>query len=113
MNNPAILKGTTSQDESNLLISEDVIASACLAYLRQEKYSSLLQNASMGEEEQWKTQSGEDIVNHHLLRYSSKYWDKHLDEAKETPALRVEVERYVFPSNYLQLEHLKSHETWI
>jgi hypothetical protein len=75
-----------------LLISEEIIAHACLEYLRQPKYAALLENTSTGSE-QWKTKGGEDILNHHLLRYSAKYWDKHLDNAEETPVLRTYVEQ--------------------
>ena len=89
MSHPDILQhsGNTS-----LLICEDTLATACITYLRQRKYSKPLLNTST-DGEQWATEGGEDIDNHHLLRYSSKYWDKHLDSVTESPDLRTDVFR--------------------
>ncbi len=87
------------------LISEMAIADACLLYLSQEKYAQLM-TKRLG---QWVTTSGEDLSDHHLLTYSAKYWDKHLDEVPETPQLLRRVERFLSSSNFqttLQIQSL-------
>ena len=78
------------------LISEATIANACLAYLSQKKYAEILRK----NQGQWTTSSGEDIINHHLLGYSAKYWDKHLDEVEESPELRCKVEEFLNSGNF-------------
>lgn len=90
---------------TNRLVSEMAIAEACLLYLSQEKYSQLLTKRPG----QWVTTSGEDLSDHHLLTYSAKYWDKHLDDVQETPKLLCRVEKFLSSSNFqttLQIQSL-------
>lgn len=90
---------------TNRLVSEMVIAEACLLYLSQEKYSQLLAKRSS----QWVTTLGEDLSDHHLLTYSAKYWDKHLDDVQETPQLLYRIEKFLTSSNFqttLQIQSL-------
>lgn len=90
---------------TNRLVSEMAIAEACLLYLSQEKYSQLLTKRPG----QWVTTSGEDLSDHHLLTYSAKYWDKHLDDVQETPQLLCRVEKFLNSSNFqttLQIQSL-------
>ena len=87
------------------LISEMAIADACLLYLSQEKYAQLMTKRLS----QWVTASGEDLSNNHLLTYSAKYWDKHLDDVPETPQLLRRVESFLTSSNFqttLQIQSL-------
>ena len=87
------------------LISEATIANACLSYLRQEKYAKILIKPG----QRWITSSGEDIMNHRLLTYSAKYWDKHLDEVEDHPEHRHEVEDFLKSTNFqttLQVQSL-------
>ena len=86
-------------------MSEMAIADACLLYLSQEKYSQLITKRTG----LWVTASGEDLSNHHLLTYSAKYWDKHLDEVQETPQLFQRVEAFLTSPNFqttLQIQSL-------
>ena len=85
-------------------ISELTIANACLLYLSQDRYSQLLSR----EADHWITESKDGIKEHHLLTYSAKYWDKHLDRVEETPELREEVERFLRSSNFPTTMQLQS-----
>ena len=87
------------QDPLNLAIhsiSEFTIANACLLYLSQDRYSELLKR----EGEQWIATSKEDIQEHHLLTYSAKYWDKHMDRVEGTAELRQKIEDFLTSSNF-------------
>lgn len=108
---PKILETRNSRKDGSLSISQYVIASACFAILRQKKYSALVHNTSTDKDkdEIWVTSKGENIANDQLLTYSAKYWDKHLDDAEETPQLRLDVERFLRSPNFgttLQLQCL-------
>lgn len=59
----------------DLLISPDIIATTCLHYLYQSRYSMLLTRKTEG----WVDKTGQPVNEHHFLGYSAKYWDKHLD----------------------------------
>ncbi|CZR51156.1 uncharacterized protein PAC_01031 [Phialocephala subalpina] len=102
-----LLDGTGECDDKHI-ISERIIGRACLSYLRLDKYATLLRNTSTETKESWTTSSGEDIATHHLLRYSSKYWDKHLDDAKESPMLRTSVEEFLKSPNFVTTLQLQS-----
>ena len=104
INNPQIFQQERYNSAVHL-ISETTIANACLAYLRQERYTEILIKRGG----QWVTSLGEDIVNHHLLAYSAKYWDKHLDEIEESPELHRKVEDFLNSRNFpttLQVQSL-------
>lgn len=81
---------------SSQLIAESTIANACLLYLSQDRYSKLL----VKDETRWLTSLGEDTADHHLLTYSAKYWDKHLDNVEESEYLFQRVEGYLKSPNF-------------
>ncbi|KAE8447852.1 hypothetical protein EG329_010081 [Mollisiaceae sp. DMI_Dod_QoI] len=103
-----ILCKATGESSGNHMISEDLIGRACLSYLRMDKYSTLLRKASTEIGESWTTFTGENISTHHLLRYSSKYWDKHLDDVKESPVLCTSVEEFLKSRNFITTLQLQS-----
>ncbi|OMP86801.1 hypothetical protein BK809_0000476 [Diplodia seriata] len=86
-------------------INEYHLAEVCTRYLADPRFEKPLSFS----EGQWKTFGGEAIETDGFLRYSAKYWDKHLDAVKPTPNLKALVSRFVLSSNYqtlLQLQHL-------
>lgn len=106
--NPDVLNVSREKDNGKgFLITESVIAKTCLAYLQQDKYSKLLHDIS-GDEEKWETSTGENISNHHLLTYSAKYWDKHLDDVEGTEIRQKEVEKFLKSPNFITTIQLQS-----
>ncbi|KAL1645188.1 hypothetical protein SLS58_003893 [Diplodia intermedia] len=86
-------------------INEYHLAEVCTRYLADPRFEKPLSFS----EGQWKTFGGEAIETDGFLRYSAKYWDKHLDAVKPTPNLKALVSRFVLSTNYqtlLQLQHL-------
>ncbi|GFN16881.1 vegetative incompatibility protein HET-E-1 [Aspergillus tubingensis] len=73
LKNPGILANNSKPPAYAL--TNDVLANVCLKYLLQPRYQQLLTR----EGETFVDCDGEDILNHHLLSYAAKYWDKHLD----------------------------------
>lgn len=51
------------------------IADACLLYLTQARYSTLLRRSG----DDWVDTNGQAVSEHQFLTYSAKNWDKHLD----------------------------------
>ncbi|CAG8959830.1 hypothetical protein HYFRA_00001738 [Hymenoscyphus fraxineus] len=72
-------------------INNMIIADVCLKYLWQQSYETLLTK----EGDSFIDVNGEDIVNHHLLSYAAKYWDKHLDDVSHTPEICGRVARFI------------------
>jgi hypothetical protein len=98
----------TGEFDDKHMISESIIGHACFSYLRLDHYSTLLSNISSDTEESWATSSGENIATHHLLRYASKYWDKHLDNAKGSEILHTAVEDFLKSPNFVTTLQLQS-----
>ncbi|OJD36549.1 nacht domain protein [Diplodia corticola] len=102
--NPGILE----KDHTGLgsiSINEYHLAWVCVRYLADPKFKEPLKLS----DGQWKTCSGEAIESDGFLRYSAKYWDKHLDAVKPSPELKALVSRFVLSPNYqtlLQLQHI-------
>ncbi|PQE08404.1 Zinc finger protein [Rutstroemia sp. NJR-2017a BBW] len=78
---PQIL--STSESPAACWITEEVMANVCLKYLWQPRYQRLLTKS----EDTFKDYTGEDIMEHHILSYAAKYWDKHLDNVPYTEKL--------------------------
>ncbi|KAG1838023.1 hypothetical protein DFJ58DRAFT_134374 [Suillus subalutaceus] len=90
LNHPDIL----CDDSSDLRISADWPARACLRYLGQTRYSGLL----VRREGRWLDIKGDPVDRHPLLVYAAKYWDKHLDDvAIQEPG---NVESFVTSPNF-------------
>ncbi|KAL1630795.1 hypothetical protein SLS54_000668 [Diplodia seriata] len=102
--NPGVLEKDYLGPEA-VSINEYHLAEVCTRYLADPRFEKPLSFS----EGQWKTFGGEAIETDGFLRYSAKYWDKHLDAVKPTPNLKALVSRFVLSSNYqtlLQLQHL-------
>ena len=94
-----------SSNEGTYLITEAALGTACLRYLGQEKYAQLLIKADGC----WLTSSKENVKDHHLLTYSAKYWDRHLDGVKESSELGQLVQKFIQSINFptsLQVQSL-------
>ncbi|KAG1898128.1 uncharacterized protein F5891DRAFT_982041 [Suillus fuscotomentosus] len=63
-------------NSSDLRISAEWPARACLRYLGQSRYSGLL----VRQEGRWLDAKEDPVDCHPLLVYAAKYWDKHLDD---------------------------------
>lgn len=63
-------------DTTGYDISGQTIANICLSYLSQPRYMRLLTRNG----DSFHDVDGGDIMDHALLVYAAKYWDKHLDE---------------------------------
>ena len=86
-------------------ISRDTMANVCLRYLAQPRYSRFL--TFSGSTFQDIAQS--DIMDHGLLTYAAKYWDKHLDEVKPSESKSEEVIQFVKSTRFqttLQVQSL-------
>ena len=97
--NPRVISDLDGNDESiDLLISPDVIATTCLRYLAQNRYSSLLIRKGV----EWLDKAGQSVDEHHLLGYSAKYWDKHLDVISDSARdeLFSQVVMFITSSNF-------------
>ena len=88
----------------DLQISPYVIFNACLLYLSQARYQKLLVRSDA----RWVDASGDSVECHHLLLYSAKYWDKHLDEVPETDLLRTRVQTFLTSPNFLTCIQVQS-----
>ena len=89
------------------LITEFTIANACLLYLSQDRFSKLLVRERLSpcshsdpQSDQWKTTLGESTEEHRFLKYSAKYWDKHLDKVEGTQEISQRVKVFLHSTNY-------------
>ncbi|KAG1822542.1 uncharacterized protein BJ212DRAFT_1476967 [Suillus subaureus] len=73
-------------NSSDLHISAEWPARACLRYLGQSRYSGLL----VRREGRWLDVTEDPVDRHPLLVYAAKYWDKHLDDVTITEIGSVE-----------------------
>jgi len=73
-------------NSSDLRISAEWPARACLRYLGQSRYSGLL----VRREGRWLDVTEDPVDCHPLLVYAAKYWDKHLDDVTVTDSGSVE-----------------------
>lgn len=61
------------------MISEQDLADLCLRYLSQPRYQRLLS----AKEDTFIDYKGEDVIEHQLLTYAAKYWDRHFDDLSQ------------------------------
>lgn len=100
---PQIL--STSESPAACWITEEVMANVCLKYLWQPRYQRLLTKS----EDTFKDYTGEDVMEHHLLSYAAKYWDKHLDNVPYTEELCCRVKSFILSEQFytcLQVQSL-------
>jgi hypothetical protein len=103
MKHTQILK--TEADPTILSITSDAMADVCLRYLAQPCYQCPLKKFG----DTFMNFAGEDIMEHHLLSYAAKYWDKHLDDVLYTPQLCQKVTRFIMSPQFqtcLQVQSL-------
>lgn len=91
-------------DEKMFQITPDTLAAICLKYLMQSRFDTLLTK----DKDTFKDNLDEDIDNHHLLPYAAKYWDKHLDVAKQWEAFCEPVESFVKSSQFFTCLQVQS-----
>jgi hypothetical protein len=107
-------------DERDCAISGDILARACLGYLRQERYIRLLVRKQVAprqdteprsgqiQHEVWLDNNGSSIEDHHLLLYAAKYWYKHLDHLHDLLSLRETTLSFICSSNFHTLIQIQS-----
>ncbi|TGO40704.1 hypothetical protein BHYA_0033g00580 [Botrytis hyacinthi] len=102
-------------------ITQEVMANVCLKYLWQSRYQRLL----IQHKDTFEDYTGEDVMEHHLLSYAAKYWDKHLDGVTYTPEICSRVQSFITSPQFftcLQVQSLfiegqfqfwlESNRTW-
>jgi hypothetical protein len=75
--NPEVLSSNTP---NACPITSAAMANVCLSYLSQPRYQRLL----VCKGDTFVNPAGEDVMEHHLLSYAAKYWDRHLDDVSYT-----------------------------
>ncbi|KAI3611445.1 nacht and ankyrin domain protein [Moniliophthora roreri] len=80
----------------HLRISPSIIANACILYLRQDRYSQLLERDGS----RWFDATGQPIDQHQFILYAAKYWDRHLDTVAPTKALQEAVNDFLISTNF-------------
>lgn len=80
------------------------MANICLKYLLQPRYRRLLTKKG----ETFVDLGGEDIMDHHLLSYAAKYWDKHMDDVTYSSDFCQKVSRYITSTQFYTLLQVQS-----
>lgn len=89
---------------SGLVVSPEISARACLAYLRQQRYSLTLRH----EDELWLDSNGNAVKEHSFLLYAAKYWDKHFDEVLGDEVTRNAIVSFITSSNFQTFVQIQS-----
>ncbi|KAJ3892676.1 hypothetical protein GG344DRAFT_44866 [Lentinula edodes] len=89
---------------SGLVVSPGISAQACLAYLRQQRYSLTLRH----EDELWLDFNGKAVKEHSFLLYAAKYWDKHFDEVLGDEETRNAIVSFITSSNFQTFVQIQS-----
>ncbi|KAM0160095.1 hypothetical protein ACHAQE_004710 [Botrytis cinerea] len=85
-------------------ITEEVMANICLKYLWQSRYQRLL----IQSKDTFEDYTGEDVMEHHLLSYAAKYWDKHLDGVTYTPEISSRVQNFITSAQFFTCLQVQS-----
>lgn len=64
------------EESPKVYVCPEVPANACLAYLSQSRFASLLKK----KENAWVDANDTPVLRNRFLIYSAKYWDRHLDD---------------------------------
>jgi hypothetical protein len=86
------------------LISPMVLTMSCLKYLQQPKYNRLLTRVPGS----FSTHNDEDILDHHFLNYSAKYWRSHMDDREPTAELQAAVSGFIGSENFFTCLQIQS-----
>jgi hypothetical protein len=98
-----VLSGGSGSEK--IAITNQVMADVCLKYLWQPRYSVLLKKSDGA----FLDGCGNDVLEHHLLPYAAKYWDKHLDDVEYSDHICERVVRFIKSQQYyttLQVQSL-------
>ncbi|RAK95688.1 uncharacterized protein BO80DRAFT_469213 [Aspergillus ibericus CBS 121593] len=102
LKNPDILRRNSNPPAYAL--TSDVLANICQKYLLQPRYHQLLvQNG-----ETFVDSDGDDILNHHLLSYAAKYWDKHLDSVDYSLYVCQKASKFITSPQFFTLLQIQS-----
>lgn len=85
-------------------ITEEVMANVCLKYLWQSRYQRLL----IQSKDTFEDYTGEDVMDHHLLSYAAKYWDKHLDGITYTTEICSRVQSFITSPQFFTCMQVQS-----
>ncbi|KAJ5970417.1 uncharacterized protein N7479_000335 [Penicillium vulpinum] len=102
LKNSEILIGNSNPPAYSL--TNDVMANICQKYLLQPRYQRLL--ARKGET--FVDCVEDDIMNHHLLSYAAKYWDKHLDDVGYSSEFGEKASRLITSPQFFTLLQIQS-----
>ena len=103
VSNPQILSASPGLGACS--IESTVLANVCLNYLSQPRYFRLLRKSG----DTFIDSDNEDIVEHHLLSYAAKYWDKHLDDVPFSQEMCDKVQNFITSAQFrtcLQVQSL-------
>lgn len=93
----------TGTDDS-LYIVPDTLAEICLKYLMQSRFEGLLYKDG----DTFRDKAKIDIDTHHLLPYAAKYWDKHLDIAKDWQSFCEPVRKFLLSAQFFTCLQVQS-----
>ncbi|QKX57422.1 uncharacterized protein TRUGW13939_04534 [Talaromyces rugulosus] len=102
LKNPQIL--THGPGSPAYALTTDVMANICLKYLLQPRYQYLLTKKG----ETFVDLNDKDIMDHHLLSYAAKYWDKHLDSVEFSPQIYEKVLELITSPKFFTLLQIQS-----
>ena len=85
-------------------IDNNALANVCLKYLSQRRYCRLLHERG----DTFVDLNDEDFLEHHLLSYAAKYWDKHLDDVPSSQEMCQQVEKFVTSPQFVTCLQVQS-----
>ncbi|OKL61210.1 hypothetical protein UA08_03619 [Talaromyces atroroseus] len=92
------------EQDNACALTNDVMADICLKYLLQPRYQQLLTKKN----DTFVDLHDDDIMEHHLLPYAAKYWDKHLDDVEFSSEFNQKVTQLVTSSQFFTLLQIQS-----
>lgn len=97
------------QNSPDLCIDVRLSINACMIYLGQSRFDTLL----VKHDGHWEDKDGIPAESHHFLKYAAKYWDKHLGDAIDTQyeELSKTIEAFMASPNFLTCLQVQS--LWI
>ncbi|KAF8998717.1 hypothetical protein BDQ17DRAFT_1328707 [Cyathus striatus] len=107
LENPNIL---CEELQGTPFICPQILAEACLTYLRQERYSELLKI----QDNTWVDRNSCPVKDHHLLVYAAKYWDKHISDISDVNAMQMfskKIEEFMLSPQFITCVQVQS--VWV
>ena len=84
------------------MISEQALADICLQYLSQPRYQRFLS----AKDDTFIDFEGEDVMEHQLLVYAAKYWDRHFDDLSQENSDKIHA--FIRSPQYFNLLQIQS-----